>query len=88
MEGEPPQEAGAASMPESMKRPVGMRQVRGSAPKKLPDISNEDQAYNSKRHRPGLAVNVREARHGIVLMTILGPCRALSTTAGSDPSRV
>lgn len=78
-------EAGTSTLSEAMKRSLRTRQFGSPASKKPSGASPLDAggAYAVKRHSP-LAVNAQEARRGIVLMAVLGPCRAFDPPNPKD----
>lgn len=79
-------EAGTSTRSQSMKRPLRTRQFGSPGSKNLSAASPLDAggAYAVKQHSPLFALNAKEARRGIVLMTILGPCRAFDPPNPKD----
>jgi hypothetical protein len=79
-------EAGTSALSEAMKRPLRAQPFESSVSKKPSVASPSDGggAYAGKRHSPLFRVNAPEARRGIVLMTILGPCRAFDPPNPKD----
>lgn len=76
-ENEGTDEAGTSPLSESMKRSLKTRLFQGSASKTPSGASPlNGGAYAGKPHSLLFKVNAQQARRGIVLMTILGPCRA------------
>lgn len=72
--------AEAAGIPESMKRRVSIRESRGPGVQKLAALPAKKELPAVRRRRLRVVANVKDARRGIVLMTILGPCRASDAT--------
>ncbi len=78
-------ETGASALSESMKRPLRTQQSGSTKSKKPSGGSAIDAgAYAMKRHPLLLTLGSQEARRGIVLMTILGPCRAFDLPNPKD----
>lgn len=79
-------EAGTSTLSEAMKRPLRTRQSGSRESNKPSGASPTDGggAYAVKRHSPLFGVNAQEARRGIVLMAVLGPCRAFDPPNSKD----
>ena len=79
-------EAGTSTLSESMKQPLNTRQL-GSPESKKPSRASPIEgggAYAVKGHSPLMGVTAQEARRGIVLMAVLGPCRAFDPPNPKD----
>lgn len=70
-------EAETASVPVAMKRRVPIRELRG--PSEAPRVVRPamEAVPATRRGRARITANSRAMRRGIMLMAVLGPCRAL-----------
>lgn len=70
-------EAEGASIPMAMKRRVPIRESRGPSEESLVARPAMEEFPATRRRWPRIAADAWDMRRGIVLMTVLGPCRGL-----------
>jgi hypothetical protein len=85
-EDEGTEQAGTSQLSESIKRSLKTPLFQGSVSKNPSGASPPDGggAYAGKPHSPLFRVDAQEARRGIVLMAVLGPCRAFDPPNPKD----